>query len=65
LWFPVLIAFLVALGVGGKNLYNAQPAKPATAAAILSFGSVIIAFVISYSSMAADFTTYYNPTVSQ
>ncbi|OAX40581.1 hypothetical protein K503DRAFT_687249 [Rhizopogon vinicolor AM-OR11-026] len=64
-WFPVLIAFLVALGVGGKNLYNAQPAEPATSATILSFASVIAGFVITYSAMASDFTMYYDPTVSQ
>lgn len=64
-WFPVLIAFLVALGVGGKNLYNAQPAEPATAGAILSFASVIAGFVITYSAMASDFTMYYSPTVSR
>ncbi|KAG1771940.1 permease for cytosine/purines, uracil, thiamine, allantoin-domain-containing protein [Suillus placidus] len=62
-WFPVLIAFLVALGVGGKNLYNAQPAAPASAATILSFASVIAGFVITYSAMASDFTMYYSPTV--
>lgn len=64
-WFPVLIAFLVALGVGGKNLYNAQPAEPATAATILSFASIIAGFVITYSAMASDFTMYYSPTVSR
>ncbi|KAG1801269.1 permease for cytosine/purines, uracil, thiamine, allantoin-domain-containing protein [Suillus variegatus] len=64
-WFPVLIAFLVVLGVGGKNLYNAQPAEPASAAAILNFASVIAGFVITYSPLASDFTTYYSPTVPQ
>lgn len=62
-WFPVLIAFLVALGVGGKNLFNAQPAEPASAATILSFASVIAGFVITFSAMASDFTMYYLPTV--
>jgi NCS1 nucleoside transporter family len=64
-WVPVLISFLVALGVGGKNLFNAQPAEPATADAILSFASVIAGFVITFSAMASDFTMYYEPTVSR
>ncbi|KIK95841.1 hypothetical protein PAXRUDRAFT_139812 [Paxillus rubicundulus Ve08.2h10] len=63
-WFPVLIAFLVALGVGGENLYNAPPAAPATSDSILSFASVIAGFVITYAAMASDFTMYYEPTVS-
>ncbi|KAH0834778.1 cytosine-purine permease [Lanmaoa asiatica] len=62
-WPPVLLAFLVALGVGGKNLYNVQPAAPATASAVLSFAATIAGFVITFSAMASDFTTYYDPSV--
>ncbi|KAI9568089.1 permease for cytosine/purines, uracil, thiamine, allantoin-domain-containing protein [Boletus coccyginus] len=65
-WPPVLLAFLVALGVGGKNLYNANvpPAVPATASAVLSFAATIAGFVITFSAMASDFTMYYHPDVS-
>lgn len=63
-WPPVLLAFVVALGVGGKNLYNA-PAPSATAQQVLNFASVIAGFVITYSAMASDFTMYYKPTVSR
>ncbi|KAG6334992.1 hypothetical protein ID866_4093 [Astraeus odoratus] len=62
-WPPVLLAFVVALGVGGKHLYNVPPAEPATADTILSFASVIAGFVITYSAMASDFTMYYDPRV--
>ncbi|KAK1229622.1 hypothetical protein PQX77_007315 [Marasmius sp. AFHP31] len=58
-WFPVLIVYLVALGVSGKNLYDVPPAEPVTAARVLAFASTIAGFVISYSSMASDFTSYY------
>ncbi|KAH7924911.1 hypothetical protein BV22DRAFT_1195556 [Leucogyrophana mollusca] len=64
-WFPVLIAFLVALGVGGKHLYNAPPAEPESSATVLSFAAVIAGFVITYSAMASDFTMYYAPSVSR
>ncbi|KAG9311781.1 cytosine-purine permease [Chiua virens] len=65
-WPPVLLAFLVALGVGGKDLAYASvpPAQPATASAILSFAAVIAGFVITFSAMASDFTMYYDPNVS-
>lgn len=63
-WPPVLLAFLVALGVGGKNLYNVQPAEPATVVGILSFAATIAGFVITFSAMASDFTMYYDSTVS-
>ncbi|KAG1733477.1 permease for cytosine/purines, uracil, thiamine, allantoin-domain-containing protein [Suillus lakei] len=63
-WFPVLIAFLVALGVGGKNLYmfnqqNLHPLLPFLASHLLLLGSSYL------SAMASDFTMYYSPTVSR
>ncbi|KAL0579277.1 hypothetical protein V5O48_002731 [Marasmius crinis-equi] len=60
-WFPVLVVYVVALGVGGKNLYNVPPAEPVTASRVLSFASVIAGFVVTYSSLASDFTSYYRP----
>ncbi|KAF8067891.1 cytosine-purine permease [Lyophyllum atratum] len=63
-WIPVVICFVVALGVGGKHLSNPPPAEPATAAAILSFASTIAGFVITYSPLSSDFTTYFKPNVS-
>ncbi|EIW77295.1 NCS cytosine-purine permease [Coniophora puteana RWD-64-598 SS2] len=64
-WFPTLLAFLVALGLGGKNLFNGQPVEPATAVTILSFGAVIAGFVITFAGMASDFTMYFKPDVSR
>ena len=60
IWFPVLVAYLVALGVSGKHL-NSPPAEPASAQAILSFAAVIAGFTITYSPLGSDFTTYYSP----
>ncbi|KAI0360560.1 cytosine-purine permease [Trametes cingulata] len=62
-WIPVLVVYLVALGVGGKHLGNPPPAEPATAAAILSFASTVAGFVITYCSLGSDFTIYFNPSV--
>ena len=64
-WIPVLVSFLVALGVGGKHFSNPEPSTPATAAAVLSFGSTIAGFSLTYSSLSADFTTYYHPKASR
>lgn len=64
-WPPVLLAFLVALGVGGKHLYNAPAPAPPTASAILSFAGTLAGFVITFSAMASDFTMYYDPRVSR
>ncbi|KAF5383051.1 hypothetical protein D9615_004948 [Tricholomella constricta] len=63
-WIPVVISFVVALGVGGKHLANPPPAEPATASAVLSFAAVLAGFVITWSSLSSDFTTYFRPDVS-
>ena len=60
IWFPVLVAFLVALGVSGKHL-TSPPVDPASAQAILSFAGVIAGFTITYSPLGSDFTTYHSP----
>lgn len=64
-WIPVLVTFVIALGVGGKHLINPPPAEPATPAAILSFASTIAGFVVTYSSLSSDFTNYFRPEVSR
>ncbi|KAE9406856.1 hypothetical protein BT96DRAFT_954685 [Gymnopus androsaceus JB14] len=62
-WFPVLVVFLVALGLGGKNLKDVPPSEPADAATIFSFAATIAGFVITYSPLASDFTIYFHPSI--
>ena len=64
-WIPVLIVYIVALGIGGKHLINPPPAAPADAPTILSFASTIAGFVITYAPLSSDFTTYFKPEVSR
>ncbi|KAH8115904.1 hypothetical protein DFH11DRAFT_1245575 [Phellopilus nigrolimitatus] len=63
-WIPVLVVYVVLLGLGGKHLSNPPPAVPATAATVLSFASVIAGFVITCGPIASDFTTYLDARVS-
>ncbi|KAF9787822.1 NCS cytosine-purine permease [Thelephora terrestris] len=60
IWFPVLVAFVVALGVSGKHL-TSPPSAPATVQEILSFAGVIAGFTITYAPLGSDFTMYYSP----
>lgn len=57
-WLPVFISILVALGVGGSHLSLANTPSNAPAFDILSFASVIAGFVITYSPLGSDYTTY-------
>lgn len=64
-WFPILIVYIIALGVSGKHLISSSPDLPAhgTASQVLSFGSTIAGFVISYCPLSSDYTSYFPPQV--
>lgn len=64
-WLPVLITFIIAIGVGGKHFINPPSAEPATASAILSFASTLAGFAITWAGVSADFTSYFKPDVSR
>jgi len=57
-WIPVVITFLIAVGVSGKDLKNPVEFAPATAPVVLSFASVIAGFMVSYVCISADFACY-------
>ncbi|KAI0289541.1 NCS cytosine-purine permease [Multifurca ochricompacta] len=63
-WIPVLLVFLVAVGVGGKNFVNTPAAAPATASQILTFGATIAGFTMTWAAFGADYTAYFHPGVS-
>lgn len=63
-WIPVVIIYIIALGVGGKNLSSPPPPTPATASAVLSFASTLAGFAITFSGMSTDFSVYFKSTVS-
>lgn len=59
------MVYLVALGVGGKQLSSPPASEPTTARAVLSFGSILAGFVLTYSPMGSDYTTYMDTRVSR
>ncbi|KAJ3716642.1 permease for cytosine/purines, uracil, thiamine, allantoin-domain-containing protein [Lentinula raphanica] len=64
-WFPVLIVYLVSLGLGGKYLNDIPASEPATVSTILSYASTIGGgFVLTYSPLASDYTIYFKPSGS-
>ncbi|KAJ7151151.1 permease for cytosine/purines, uracil, thiamine, allantoin-domain-containing protein [Mycena filopes] len=61
-WIPVVVIFLIAVGLGGKNFQHIPPAaEPATPQTILSFAAVIAGFVLTWSPLASDFSCYMKP----
>ncbi|KAH9477681.1 Purine-cytosine permease fcyB [Psilocybe cubensis] len=63
-WIPVLITYIITMGVGGKHLSNPPPPTPVTASAVLSFASTLAGFAVTYSSLSSDFTSYFPPKTS-
>lgn len=60
-WIPVCITFIIALGIGGKHLSDPPTAAPASAIAVLSYGSVLAGYTITWSGLSSDFTSYMRP----
>ncbi|KAF8190345.1 permease for cytosine/purines, uracil, thiamine, allantoin-domain-containing protein [Mycena galopus ATCC 62051] len=60
-WFPIVVIFLIAVGLGAKNFKHIPPAAPATAPTVLSFSAAIAGFVLTWSSLASDFSCYMRP----
>ncbi|KAJ7634710.1 permease for cytosine/purines, uracil, thiamine, allantoin-domain-containing protein [Roridomyces roridus] len=60
-WIPVVIIFLIVVGLGGKDFRHIPPAEPATAPTIMSFSAVIAGFVLTWSPLASDFSCYMLP----
>lgn len=62
-WIPTLVAIVVAVGCGGDKLSLQASTQPATAAQILTFGSLIAGYMIPWAGMGSDFCTYMRPDV--
>ncbi|KDR72650.1 hypothetical protein GALMADRAFT_126262 [Galerina marginata CBS 339.88] len=63
-WFPVLVAFVIAVGVGAKHFDNPPPPVPVSAASILGFAGTQAGFMITWSGFAADYGSYLQPVGS-
>ena len=63
---PVLVAFIVLLGVSGSKLSSAFAfeSTPTTAANVLSFASIVVGFSLSWAGCSADFNTYLPSDIS-
>ncbi|KAH7099646.1 purine-cytosine permease [Auriculariales sp. MPI-PUGE-AT-0066] len=63
-WIPVTIVYLIAVGVNAHRIIPDSGLPAATAPQILSFGSTVVGFVISYCGLSSDFTTYMRSDIS-
>ncbi|KAB5594379.1 Mitogen-activated protein kinase kinase kinase [Ceratobasidium theobromae] len=62
-WFPVLVVYIVLLGVGGRHLTEGS-APPGSARSVLSFASTVAGFTISYAPIMSDYTSYMRADVA-
>lgn len=70
-WIPVAIVFLIALGESAHKFRDLPQLDPTTpnpapsAALVLSFAATIAGYVISWCTLAADYTIYLHHGVSK
>ncbi|KAH9242077.1 hypothetical protein K456DRAFT_1922654 [Colletotrichum gloeosporioides 23] len=60
-WLPSLIAIVIAVGLGGRNLWKQAEVPSATASQILNYGGLMAGYFITFGGIASDFTAYHNP----
>lgn len=60
-WIVMLICAIIATGCGGQNLTKQVSQTPDTAPIILSYGSLMFGFSITFVGLMSDFTVYYRP----
>lgn len=66
-WIPNVIAFIVMLGVGGKQLVESPvtDAVPAEAGSILTFGAALAVTVIAWSTITPDNGVFHDCRASE
>ncbi|KAH8880672.1 hypothetical protein GQ53DRAFT_533352 [Thozetella sp. PMI_491] len=60
-WIPNLIALLVAVGCGGKQLYLQGETEPSTPQQVLSYGGLIAGYFITFGGTVSDYSVYHQP----
>ncbi|KAI0634352.1 permease for cytosine/purines, uracil, thiamine, allantoin-domain-containing protein [Trametes polyzona] len=66
IWIPNIVAFIVMLAVGGKQVMSASVLSPTPAppAMLVSFGSSLAATVLSWSTITPDYGVYHDKDAS-
>ncbi|KAK5636222.1 hypothetical protein RRF57_011934 [Xylaria bambusicola] len=62
-WIPALIAITITAGSGGSHLHEQVPTPAATPRGIFSLGMAIASYMIPFSGLASDLTTYLDPKI--
>ncbi|KAF7325865.1 NCS cytosine-purine permease [Mycena kentingensis (nom. inval.)] len=57
-WIPVLVIFLITVGLGAKDFKHIPPVEAPSAQMVLSFAAVIAGFVLTWSPLSSDFSCY-------
>ncbi|KAH7341411.1 cytosine-purine permease [Rhizoctonia solani] len=63
-WIPIVMVYLVALGCGGKHLMDLPPVVPASSVTVLCFAASIAGYMISWATLASDYTIYLDQSAS-
>ena len=56
-----MVCIVIAVGCGGKHLNEPVMKEPATASMILTYGCLIVGFMLPFNGIVSDFAVYYTP----
>jgi NCS1 nucleoside transporter family len=65
-WIPVLICFIVLIGIAGtgpQGLHIPTNDPPVSASAVLGMGAIVAGYLVSWAPLASDVTHYLSPEV--
>ena len=60
-WIPSLLAIVIAVGCGGKDLMRQVEGNDATVRSVIGYGSLMAGYFLTFGGTASDFTIYHNP----
>lgn len=66
-WIPVLVCFIVLIGIAGtgeQGLHIPSNGPPLSAKSVLGMGAIVAGYLVSWSPLASDVTHYLSPQVS-
>lgn len=64
-WVPNFVALFVVVGCSSKHLSQQHQGPPADATRILSYGSLMAGYFLTFGGTVSDYSIYHKPTAAK